>query len=147
MKNTKKEYSNGEVTVVYDSELCIHSGACFKGLPQVFQPGTRPWIKMSGGETEEIMKQVQKCPSRALSFYMNSPDTGEANKGPTKALETGKKVEVLKDGPLMVEGPMTVIGADGKRKVFDEACYFCRCGSSKNKPFCDGSHQEVGFKE
>jgi uncharacterized Fe-S cluster protein YjdI len=147
MKTLKKEYSNGEVTVVYQPDLCIHSGVCFKGLPMVFQPGTRPWIKMQGADTESIIKQVQKCPSRALSFYMNSPEVDETEKGPAKALETGKKVEVLKDGPLMVEGPITMIGADGKREAFEEACYFCRCGASKNKPFCDGSHEAAGFTE
>ena len=146
MKSTKKEYSNGEVTVVYDSAICIHAGTCFKGLPSVFQPGTRPWIKMQGADTESIIKQVQKCPSRALSFYMNSPDN-EAERGPVKALETGKKVEVIVDGPLMVEGPIILIRSDGKREARDEACYFCRCGASKSKPFCDGAHQDIGFKE
>lgn len=147
MKSTKKEYSNGEVTVVYDSELCIHSGECFKGLPLVFQPGTRPWIKMKGSDTESIIKQVQKCPSRALSFYMNSPETSEEDKGPVKALETGRNVELMKNGPLMVEGPITLIRSDGKREALEKASYFCRCGASKNKPFCDGSHRDVGFKE
>jgi len=147
MKNTKKEYSNGEVTVVYDSELCIHSGVCAKGLPQVFQPGSRPWVKSQGASTEEIIKQIQRCPSRALTFYMNSPDVGDADKGPIKALETGRKVEVLENGPLMVEGPITLLRSNGKREVVKEACYFCRCGASKNKPYCDGSHQEIGFKQ
>lgn len=147
MKNTKKEYSNGEVTVVYDSAICIHAGACFKGLPTVFQPGTRPWIKMQGADTESIIKQVQKCPSRALSFYMNSPEEDDADKGPIKALETGKKVEVMTNGPLMVEGPITLVRSSGKREVMEDACYFCRCGASKNKPFCDGSHNDIGFKE
>lgn len=144
MKTTKKEYSNGEVTVVYDSELCIHSGECFKGLPLVFQPGTRPWIKMNGSDTESIIKQVQKCPSRALSFYMNCP---EKDKEPIKALETGRNVELMKNGPLLLEGPITLVHSDGKREALENASYFCRCGASKNKPFCDGSHKEVGFKE
>ncbi|RUT78579.1 (4Fe-4S)-binding protein [Ancylomarina longa] len=147
MKSIKKEYSNGEVTVVYEPDLCIHSGVCFKGLPQVFQPGTRPWVKMQGGSTQEIINQISRCPSRALSFYMNSPEKTEEEKGPTKALETGRKVEVLENGPLMVEGPITLVRANGKREAMEEVCYFCRCGSSKNKPFCDGSHEELGFKE
>lgn len=146
MKNAKKEYSNGVVTVVYEPELCIHSEVCFKGLPEVFQPGTRPWVKAKGASTEEIIKQIQKCPSRALSFYMNSDD-GEGDKGPIKAIETGQKVEVFKDGPIMMEGPITLIRSDGHREVLENACYFCRCGASKNKPFCDGSHKDIEFKE
>ena len=147
MKNTKKEYTNGEVTVVYQPDICIHSGVCFNGLPQVFQPGTRPWIKPDRASTEEIIKQVRKCPSGALSFYMNHPDSGKEEKGPIKALETGNKVEILKDGPIMVEGPITLVRSDGRKEVVEEECYLCRCGTSKNKPFCDGSHTITGFKE
>ncbi|MBN2595620.1 (4Fe-4S)-binding protein [Labilibaculum sp.] len=147
MIKSKKEYSNGVVTVVYESDLCIHSGVCSKGLPDVFQPGTRPWVKAKGAGTEEIIRQVQKCPSRALSFYMNSPDPEDGEKGPIKAIEAGHKVEVFKDGPIMMEGPITLVGSDGQRKVMANACYFCRCGASKSKPFCDGSHKEIGFKE
>ncbi|BAX81036.1 (4Fe-4S)-binding protein [Labilibaculum antarcticum] len=146
MKNIKKEYSNGVVTVVYEPDLCIHSEVCFKGLPDVFQPGTQPWVKAEGATTEEIIRQVQKCPSRALSFYMNGP-VDDSEKGPAKAIETGHKVEVFKDGPIMMEGPITLIGSDGRREVVENSCYFCRCGASKNKPFCDGSHKDIGFKE
>eukprot|EP01029_Cantina_marsupialis_P002936 TRINITY_DN127_c1_g1_i1.p1 TRINITY_DN127_c1_g1~~TRINITY_DN127_c1_g1_i1.p1 ORF type:complete len:147 (+),score=20.78 TRINITY_DN127_c1_g1_i1:33-473(+) len=146
MKKAKKEYSNGVVTVVYEPDLCIHSGVCFKGLPDVFQPGTRPWVKAKGASTDEIIMQIQKCPSRALSFYMNSGDENE-EKGPIKAIETGQKVEVFKDGPIMMEGPITLIGSDGHREVLGNSCYFCRCGASKNKPFCDGSHKNIKFKE
>ncbi|PKQ64889.1 hypothetical protein BZG02_03290 [Labilibaculum filiforme] len=147
MIKSKKEYSNGVVTVVYEPDLCIHSEVCFKGLPAVFQPGTRPWIKVEEASTEEIIKQVQKCPSRALSFYMNGPERTDDEKGQIKAIEAGQKVEVFKDGPIMMEGPITLISSNGQRKVLSSASYFCRCGASKNKPFCDGSHKEIGFKE
>ena len=66
MKNTKKEYSNGEITVVYQADKCIHSGVCAKGLSLVFKPGEQPWIKMDAASKEEIMLQVQKCPTKAL---------------------------------------------------------------------------------
>jgi uncharacterized Fe-S cluster protein YjdI len=72
MKNVIKKYTNGEVTVVWNSGLCIHSGNCFRGLPEVFDPRKHPWINMDGADTESITKQVTKCPSGALSFYMNT---------------------------------------------------------------------------
>lgn len=147
MIKIKKEYSNGVLTVVYEPDLCIHSGVCSKGLPEVFQPGTRPWVKADGSTNEKIIKQVLKCPSRALSFYMNCPDSEKKKSGPMKALETGHKVEVFTDGPIMMEGPITIIGSDGHREVIEDTCYFCRCGASKSKPFCDGSHKDIGFKE
>jgi len=69
-KDTFK-YSNGEITVVWKPEICQHSKNCWKGLIEVFDPGKKPWIKMDGASTERIIEQVKKCPSGALSFFMN----------------------------------------------------------------------------
>ena len=66
-----KKYSNGEVTVVWQPKLCIHSAICFRGLPQVFNPKERPWVKIDGAVTQQIIEQVKKCPSGALSFYLD----------------------------------------------------------------------------
>jgi uncharacterized Fe-S cluster protein YjdI len=74
MKDITKKYSNGEVTIVWKPAVCIHSTICWKqatGLPQVFNPMIRPWIKPENSTTEKIIEQVKKCPSGALSFYMN----------------------------------------------------------------------------
>ncbi|MBC8172335.1 MAG: (4Fe-4S)-binding protein [Chitinophagales bacterium] len=67
----KITYTNGEITVVWQPKLCIHSGNCVRGLPMVFNYRLRPWITMGGANTEEIVRQVNKCPSGALSFYFN----------------------------------------------------------------------------
>ena len=66
-----KEYTNGEVTVVWKPEICTHSGVCVRGLPQVFQPREKPWVKIDAADTESIIEQVKQCPSGALSHYMN----------------------------------------------------------------------------
>ena len=66
-------YSNGEVSIVWKKHLCIHSKRCWKGLPAVFKPGERPWIRPEGATTEEIIAQVTHCPSGALSFRMDAP--------------------------------------------------------------------------
>ncbi|MBK7870018.1 MAG: (4Fe-4S)-binding protein [Saprospiraceae bacterium] len=70
-KNLIKEYSNGEVTIVWKSALCEHSANCVRGLPEVFDVKASPWINAQGATTEQIIAQVNKCPSGALSFYMN----------------------------------------------------------------------------
>lgn len=67
----KKEYTNGEVTVVWQSELCVHSAKCALGLPKVFKPKDRPWIQMGDVESEKICRVVDKCPSGAISWYRN----------------------------------------------------------------------------
>ena len=70
--NVIKEYSNGEITVVWQSSKCIHSANCVKHLPAVFQPKTHPWIKLENATTEEIVSTVAKCPSGALSIKKNA---------------------------------------------------------------------------
>ena len=74
MKEITKEYSNGEITIVWKPQVCIHSTICWRGaagLPEVFNPAERPWINMEGADTESITEQVKKCPSGALSFFEN----------------------------------------------------------------------------
>ncbi|HEY3369903.1 MAG TPA: (4Fe-4S)-binding protein [Prolixibacteraceae bacterium] len=69
--NITKEYSNGEITVVWKSGKCIHSGNCVRNLSTVFNPAEKPWIKMNKATTVEIITTVGKCPSGALSFFHN----------------------------------------------------------------------------
>lgn len=68
MKDIVKRYSNGEVTVVWQPALCIHSAVCVQGLPSVFHPETKPWITLEHADTDAIVRQVDRCPSGALSW-------------------------------------------------------------------------------
>jgi uncharacterized Fe-S cluster protein YjdI len=77
-----KSYTNGKVTVLWTPTVCIHSRICWTeatGLPGVFNPRERPWIKMEGSTTERIVNQVKKCPSGALRFYFNDEGIDFAN--------------------------------------------------------------------
>ncbi len=71
----KHEYTNGELTVIWQPELCQHSGICVKTLPNVYKPGEKPWITAENATTDELKNQIAKCPSGALSFRMNNQDT------------------------------------------------------------------------
>ncbi|WP_274476098.1 (4Fe-4S)-binding protein [Mangrovimonas aestuarii] len=137
--NKTKEYTNGEVTIVWKPEMCIHSGICAGGLPDVFKPKERPWIDINAASTDELVKQVKHCPSGALSYYMNA----EKNK---EALSMETKVEVLENGPLLVYGTLKVTHKDGSEEVKNKTTAFCRCGCSNNKPYCDGTHTKEDFK-
>lgn len=64
----KRTYERDGLTVLWDSDLCTHCETCWRGLPQVFDPETRPWVNINGATTEEITKQVQQCPSGAISI-------------------------------------------------------------------------------
>lgn len=66
-----KEYSNGEVTIIWKPDLCIHCGFCAKGQPDVFKPKEKPWINPNGATSDAMVNQVKQCPSGALSFRYN----------------------------------------------------------------------------
>jgi uncharacterized Fe-S cluster protein YjdI len=82
MKDITLNYTNGEVTIVWKPNLCIHSGFCFNGLGKVFNPRVRPWITPEGSTTEKIINQVKKCPSGALSYFLNNETPGPVNVEP-----------------------------------------------------------------
>ncbi|HEY8403853.1 MAG TPA: (4Fe-4S)-binding protein [Flavobacteriales bacterium] len=63
-----KHYKKEDITVVWKPELCIHSGICARGLASVFKPKEKPWVQTEGASKEEIVRQVLKCPSKALSI-------------------------------------------------------------------------------
>ena len=66
-----KEYSNGEITIKWQAELCQHAAVCVKTLPQVYKPKDKPWIQIENATTEQLKNQVNNCPSGALTFYLN----------------------------------------------------------------------------
>ncbi len=139
-KDITKNYTNGEITVVWKPGICIHSTICFKGLPQVFDPRKRPWTNIEGASSQEIMNQIDNCPSGALSYYKN-------DEGPEKAtLKTEQIVEVAKNGPLMVYGNIVVKSESGEEIKENKVTAFCRCGASNNKPYCDGTHRKINFE-
>ncbi len=140
MKDITKKYTNGEVTVVWKPNQCIHSTICFKGLSSVFDPRKRPWVTAEGGTTQEIVDQIKKCPSGALSYFMNAGAEGEIK------VDAETIVETMTNGPLLVYGNVTVKDAAGNLTKKNNVTAFCRCGGSGNKPFCDGSHKRIDFK-
>lgn len=142
-----KRYSNGEVTVVWQPRLCAHSTICFKGLPEVFDPRVRPWVRIAGAPTARIVEQVERCPSGALSYEMAAaPAAGLTAAQEPAARREEARIEVRPAGPLVVHCPAIVVEKpDGSREERSGRVSFCRCGGSANKPFCDGSHRHNGF--
>lgn len=79
MAVTTHKYSNGEITVVWKPDVCKHSRICWTELREVFDPFKKPWINMGGSNTERIIAQVKKCPSGALSYFVNNENEKEAH--------------------------------------------------------------------
>lgn len=143
MKDITKHYSNGEITVVWKPGQCIHSRICWTGLPGVFDPRKKPWVTIEGADSEHIMAQVDRCPSGALSYFRNSEQAGAEE----PEVETETVVEVTRNGPLLVYGNITIKKKNGEEERKHKVTAFCRCGASANKPYCDGSHVKLGFKD
>lgn len=138
-KEIIKEYTNGELTIIWKPRTCIHSAECVKRLPSVYNPNEKPWIKAENATTEELKEQIEACPSGALSYRMNNEEDKEE-----AYLET--KIEVLENGPLLVYGTLHITNANGETEKKNKTTAFCRCGASQNKPYCDGAHREAQFK-
>lgn len=143
-----KEYTNGEITVRWEPDECIHATTCFKMLPEVFKPAERPWVKINAASTDKVIETVEACPTNALTWWYNDKNKNNDNK--YFKMENNKKqkekLTIFDNGPLFVPKDVDVVDKDGKILKVNEDKYICRCGHSKNKPFCDGSHMTAGFK-
>lgn len=133
----KKEYSNNDITIVWKPKTCIHAAECVKRLPKVYNPKEKPWIKIENATTAELKKQIDACPSGALSYI----DLKSNN----QKLEENIIIDVMENGPLIIKG---VIDINHKNKIekTGKTTALCRCGFSENKPFCDGKHAKNNFK-
>jgi CDGSH-type Zn-finger protein len=136
----RDNYVGKEVTIHDNRGICSHVGYCTDNLPQVFKLGQEPWIDPNGASKEEIIETIKKCPSGALSYSVNGTEHRDQDRSPL--------VTVSKNGPYLVQGGIEVVGHKNRaQEVSEEHCTLCRCGSSKNKPFCDGTHWAIGFKD
>lgn len=135
----KKEYSNGELTVVWKPDLCIHSGQCVKQLPNVYRPKAKPWIDVQQASTEALIRQINTCPSGALTYYLNEEKMKEKENNPNV------KATVFENGPLVFNGEFTLVDTAGNEEIKKKSTAFCRCGASSNKPYCDGTHKKIDF--
>ncbi len=142
------KYTNGEVTVVWKPDTCIHSRICWTNLKEVFNPSVRPWVNMDGATTERVIDQVRKCPSGALSYFFNENSVSDGeNETPTVTGEnaTITNINVTPNGPLLINADCTITYSDGRQEIRKGKTTLCRCGASSNKPYCDGSHNRIGF--
>lgn len=116
-KEIIKEYKNGGLTIVWKPSSCIHAAECVKALPNVYNPKAKPWIAMENASNEELIDQIKKCPSGALSSYMNNEKPQEND-----IMET--KVDVLENGPLIVHGTIQVKNSNGQIEEKQKATAF-----------------------
>lgn len=130
-------FEGREITVHYNRLLCSHAGECGK-IKAVFDPSQKPWIRPDNGASDDIIGVINACPSGALSY--NSSDQPDQT-----AILHIAEISIQPNGPYRIAGiPLATArlakGASAAKYVL------CRCGASKNKPYCDGTHNDIGWK-
>jgi uncharacterized Fe-S cluster protein YjdI len=111
MPKEPKEYSNGEITVVWQQEKCIHSAKCVRGLPGVFKPQERPWISVQNADTPHLKATIDTCPSGALTWKkVDAPANAEID----KAVAASAKLSIMANGPILIKGSFELTDSEGK---------------------------------
>ena len=139
-KTTIFEYQGNSETVTWDRRLCIHVGECGRAKGDLFVQGRKPWCDPNLADRADTKTVVARCPTGALAVHDKEGLLIEA--APSE-----NTVTVSNDGPLYVSGDLDVDGAADDMHSVSRRVALCRCGASKNKPFCDNSHREIGFDD
>jgi len=138
-RDKETKYGGEQVDVTWDGELCIHVGECGRAKGELFVGGRQPWCQPDAVSADEVVDVVERCPSGAL-YYERKDGAGE------KPAEENTAV-VSVNGPLFLRGELEIEGAPEDAPGLAFRAALCRCGASKNKPFCDNSHQGAGFAD
>ncbi len=132
-------YDGNDIKVEDNRGICQHSGFCTDELPAVFRAHEEPFVTATGAEAGAIVAQVRRCPSGALHATRNGERYGDDG--------GEQRITVSKDGPYRVSGAVPLAEAELASGQTIDHYALCRCGGSKNKPFCDGTHWYNGFKD
>ena len=136
----RESYPAKGITIHDNRSVCAHAGRCTDGLASVFKVKSEPWIDAEGGTVEQIIETIHRCPSGALSYTLDGAAGGaDPQRQPS--------ITVSKDGPYEVTGGVGLPEAAWAQGASTEHYTLCRCGGSRNKPFCDGTHWSIGFKD
>jgi CDGSH-type Zn-finger protein len=137
--NKREAHVGKHITIFDNRALCAHAGLCTDKLKAVFRYGSEPWIDADGATVEEIIDTVRKCPSGALSYAIDGIEA--------LAPSREEMVTVTDNGPYAITGSVELMGVAFGEGASKEHYTLCRCGASKNKPFCDGSHWAIKFQD
>ena len=133
-----KRYEGEKVDITFNPGRCIHAAVCVQKLGQVFDTDKRPWIMADNATADEVAATITQCPSGALHFERKDG-------GDNESIPEENVIVVRPNGPLQLRGDLTIQGETVDIQQETRAT-LCRCGASKNKPFCDNAHREAGFK-
>jgi uncharacterized Fe-S cluster protein YjdI/CDGSH-type Zn-finger protein len=140
-------YAGERITVFDNRGICAHSGFCTDNLAAVFRQGQEQFVDPNGSTVEAIIAAVRNCPSGALSYGFGGVESREEVDQVREMMIT-----VSKDGPYRITGAMALENSQGSAEERAQGSSLehyslCRCGQSKNKPFCSGMHWYVNFHD
>lgn len=134
MSNSIETVQSKSVRIRFDSKKCIHSRGCVLSRPDVFVPNVKgEWIHPEKATVQEIEELAHNCPSGAIQYE-------RLDGGAPEAFPKVNLVRVRENGPLSFHGELEIQGSESTIRTT-----LCRCGASKNKPYCDSSHATAGF--
>ncbi|MEE8118335.1 MAG: CDGSH iron-sulfur domain-containing protein [Gammaproteobacteria bacterium] len=139
VEDKRENYKGKKITIHDNRGICSHAGRCTDNLTAVFHLKEEPWIHPDSASADEIIAMIQTCPSGALSYSVDDVEHRDLSAEPS--------IFVAPNGPYIVSGGadlLDTIWGDGASK---EHFTLCRCGGSKNKPFCDGTHWYIKFTD
>ncbi len=137
----RQDYEGDKIVVHDNRGICAHAGSCTDGLPSVFRLKQEPWIDPQAAPAQEIVETIRKCPSGALSYRVDGVEHRDPEGGgPGSIFVSPNGPYVVTGGPQLLDTPL---GEGASTRHFT----LCRCGGSKNKPFCDGAHWYNDFSD
>ena len=132
-------YVGRRITIHDNRGICSRAGYCSGYSPAVFNDEKEPWIEPDADDAEKTARTIEMCPSGALSYTKDGNLYKDQTREPSVTIE--------KNGPYCVVGGIELNDPNGSRPESKEHYTLCRCGASKNKPFCTGEHRDIDFKD
>lgn len=133
------DYAGKKITIHDNRGVCSHAGYCTDNAPAVFSTKKEPWINPDAADAEETARTIKMCPSGALSYTKDGVHYKDQDRSPG--------ITVSKNGPHYVVGGIKLKDPTGATPESKEHYTLCRCGASKNKPFCSGAHWDIEFTD
>ncbi len=136
----KFNFPGGKIDVEWDGHLCIHIAECGQANGDLFIGGRQPWCQPDLVELKDVIEVVERCPSGALTYQAKDSSIKE------KPAEENT-ISVSYNGPLFVRGDIEIENTPADMEGIAFRATLCRCGHSKNKPFCDNTHEAIKFQD
>ncbi|MCG8553912.1 MAG: CDGSH iron-sulfur domain-containing protein [Proteobacteria bacterium] len=134
------KFCSDDVDVHWDARLCIHIGECGRAQGELFVGGRKPWCQPDLVKADEVVEVTERCPTGALTYIRKDGGTSEHS-------DQENVVVVSAHGPLYLRGDLDIDGAQAGMPGVRFRAALCRCGASRNKPFCDNAHEAKGFRD